>query len=154
LVLTRQNLPVLKRGGEYAAASELSRGAYVFVDGSKGPELILIATGSELQFAIEARTELEAKGISTRVVSAPCLEWFAQQSEQYRESVLPAAVKARVSIEAGITAHWHSYVGDHGIAIGIDHYGASADYQTLYREFGITTQAVLKAAHKVLEGSK
>jgi transketolase len=154
LVLTRQNLPVLKRGGEYAAASELSRGAYVYVDGSKGPELILIATGSELQFAIEARTELEAKGISTRVVSAPCLEWFAQQSEQYRESVLPAAVKARVSIEAGITAHWHSYVGDHGIAIGIDHYGASADYQTLYREFGITTQAVLKAAHKVLEGSK
>ncbi len=154
LVLSRQNLPVLPRGGEFGQASELSRGAYVYVDGSNGPDLILIATGSELQFAVEARIELEAKGISTRVVSAPCLDWFDQESPEYRESVLPASVKARVSIEAGITSHWHRYVGDHGIAIGIDHYGASADYQTLYREFGITTDAVLKAAHQVLKGSK
>lgn len=154
LVLTRQNLPVLKRGGEFALATGLSRGAYVYVDGSKGPDLILIATGSELQFAIQARERLEASGISTRVVSAPCLDWFDQESAEYRESVLPAKVKARVSIEAGITSHWHRYVGDQGIAIGIDHYGASADYQTLYREFGITTEAVEKAANQVLKGTK
>ena len=150
LVLTRQNLPVLERGGEFAAASELSKGAYVYVDGSREPELILIATGSELQFALKARAELEAHGISTRVVSAPCLEWFEAQSESYRESVLPKAVKARVSLEAGLTLGWHRYVGDNGIAIGIDHYGASADYQTLYREFGITTEAVVAAGKKVL----
>ena len=154
LVLSRQNLPVLKRGGEFAQAKQLSRGAYVYVDGSKEPELILIATGSELQFALEARTALEAKGVSTRVVSAPCLEWFEAESAQYRESVLPAKVKARVSIEAGITAHWHRYVGDLGVAIGIDHFGASADYQTLYREFGITTEAVIRAAEQVLRGNK
>ena len=154
LVLSRQNLPVLERGGEFAPASSLSRGAYVYVDGSNGPDLILIATGSELQFALEARTELEAKGISTRVVSAPCLDWFDEQSAEYRESVLPADVKARVSIEAGITSYWHQYVGDHGLSVGIDHYGASADYQTLFREFGITTAAVLKAADQVLKGSK
>jgi transketolase len=145
---------VLKRGGEFAQAKQLSRGAYVYVDGSKEPELILIATGSELQFALEARTALEAKGVSTRVVSAPCLEWFEAESAQYRESVLPAKVKARVSIEAGITAHWHRYVGDLGVAIGIDHFGASADYQTLYREFGITTEAVIRAAEQVLRGNK
>lgn len=154
LVLTRQNLPVLKRGGEFALATGLSRGAYVYVDGSKGPHLILIATGSELQFAIQARERLEASGISTRVVSAPCLDWFDQESAEYRESVLPAKVKARVSIEAGITSQWHKYVGDQGIAIGIDHFGASADYQTLYREFGITTEAVEKAANQVLKGTK
>ena len=154
LVLSRQNLPVLKRGGEFAQAKQLSRGAYVYVDGSKEPELILIATGSELQFALEARTALEAKGVSTRVVSAPCLEWFEAESAQYRESVLPAKVKARVSIEAGITAYWHRYVGDHGATIGIDHFGASADYQTLYREFGITTDAVITAAEQVLRGNK
>lgn len=154
LVLTRQNLPVLKRGGEFALATGLSRGAYVYVDGSKGPDLILIATGSELQFAIQARERLEASGISTRVVSAPCLDWFDQESAEYRESVLPAKVKARVSIEAGITSQWHKYVGDQGIAIGIDHFGASADYQTLYREFGITTEAVEKAANQVLKGTK
>lgn len=154
LVLTRQNLPVLKRGGEFALATGLSRGAYVYVDGSKGPDLILIATGSELQFAIQARERLEASGISTRVVSAPCLDWFDQESAEYRESVLPGKVKARVSIEAGITSQWHKYVGDQGIAIGIDHFGASADYQTLYREFGITTEAVEKAANQVLKGTK
>ena len=150
LVLTRQNLPVVPRGGEYAEATELSKGAYVYVDGSKGPELILIATGSELQFALEARNELEATGISTRVVSAPCLEWFEEQSSEYRESVLPKSAKARVSIEAGLSSFWRPYVGDNGIAIGIDHFGASADYRTLYREFGITTEAVVSAAKKVL----
>lgn len=150
LILTRQNLPVLERGGNYAEATELAKGAYVYVDGSNGVDLILIATGSELQFALEAREQLEADGISTRVVSAPCLEWFEEQSVEYRESVLPAAVKARVSIEAGLTSFWRGYVGDHGASIGIDHFGASADYQTLYREFGITTEAVVSASRNVL----
>jgi transketolase len=108
--------------------------------------VILIATGSEVQFAVAARTELESQGISARVVSAPCLEWFEEQSTEYRESVLPTSVKARVSIEAGLTMGWRKYVGDSGASIGIDHYGASADYATLYREFGITTEAVVAAA--------
>ena len=150
LVLTRQNLPVLERGAGFGSASDLAKGAYVYADGSKGIDLILIATGSEVQFAVEARAALEAKGISTRVVSAPCLEWFEEQSDAYKESVLPKGVSARVSIEAGITSFWRSYVGDAGIAIGIDHFGASADYKTLFEEFGITTQAVIDAANKVL----
>ncbi|MDA8992805.1 transketolase [Aquiluna sp.] len=150
LVLTRQNLPVLDRSPGFGQATEVEKGAYVYAEGSSKPELILIATGSEVQFAVEARAELEAKGISTRVVSAPCLEWFEAQSEEYRASVLPPEVKARVSIEAGLSTGWRQYVGDAGIAIGIDHFGASADYQTLYKEFGITTAAVVSAAQKVL----
>ena len=150
LVLTRQNLPVLARGAGYGSAGDVAKGAYVYADGSNGVDLILIATGSEVQFAVEAKVELEQKGISTRVVSAPCLEWFEEQSTEYKESVLPSSVKSRVSIEAGISSFWRSYVGDHGIAIGIDHFGASADYETLYQEFGITTQAVIEAANKVL----
>ena len=150
LVLTRQNLPVLERGAGFGSASDLAKGAYVYADGSNGVDLILIATGSEVQFAVEARAALEAKGVSTRVVSAPCLEWFEEQSDAYKESVLPKGVSARVSIEAGITSFWRRYVGDAGIAIGIDHFGASADYKTLYEEFGITTQAVIDAATKVL----
>lgn len=150
LVLTRQNLPVLDRSPGFGQATEVERGAYIYAEGSSKPELILIATGSEVQFAVEARAALEAKGISTRVVSAPCLEWFEAQSEEYRASVLPPEVKARVSIEAGLSTGWRQYVGDAGIAIGIDHFGASADYQTLYSEFGITTAAVVSAAQKVL----
>jgi len=150
LVLTRQNLPVLDRSPGFGQATEVEKGAYIYAEGSSKPELILIATGSEVQFAVEARAELEAKGISTRVVSAPCLEWFEAQSEVYRASVLPPEVKARVSIEAGLSTGWRQYVGDAGIAIGIDHFGASADYQTLYSEFGITTAAVVSAAQKVL----
>ena len=148
LILTRQNLPVFEREAS-AGASQVAKGAYILQEasGSK-PEVILIATGSEVQFAVAARTELEAQGISTRVVSAPCIEWFEEQSAEYRESVLPISVKARVSIEAGLTMGWRKYVGDAGVSIGIDHYGASADYATLYREFGITTEAVVAAAKK------
>ena len=148
IILTRQNLPVFEREAS-AGASQVAKGAYILQEasGSK-PEVILIATGSEVQFAVEARTELEAQGISTRVVSAPCIEWFEEQSAEYRESVLPSSVKARVSIEAGLTMGWRKYVGDAGVSIGIDHYGASADYATLYREFGITTEAVVAAAKK------
>jgi transketolase len=146
IILTRQNLPVLERDATSGAAN-VAKGAYVLQEAANGkPEVILIATGSEVQFAVEARAELEKQGIATRVVSAPCLEWFEEQSDSYRESVLPAAVKARVSIEAGLTMGWRKYVGDSGVSIGIDHYGASADYATLYREFGITTEAVVTAA--------
>lgn len=148
IILTRQNLPVFQREAS-AGASQVAKGAYILQEasGSK-PEVILMATGSEVQFAVAARTELEAQGISTRVVSAPCLEWFEEQTAAYRESVLPNSVKARVSIEAGLTMGWRKYVGDAGVSIGIDHYGASADYATLYREFGITTEAVVAAAKK------
>ncbi|MDA7761437.1 transketolase, partial [Aquiluna sp.] len=132
IVLTRQGLPVLERSADFGQAAEVSKGAYVYADGSEAAKVVIIATGSEVQFALEAREQLEAEGIPTRVVSAPCLEWFDAQSEAYRNSVLPPAVKARVSIEAGLTAGWHQYVGDNGIAVGIDHFGASADYKTLF----------------------
>ncbi len=151
LVLSRQNLPVLERGGKFAQAVLVEKGAYTYVDADNGqPQLILIATGSELQFAVAAKEELEKAGIPTRVVSMPCFEWFAQQSEEYRQSVLPSQIKARVSIEAGLTSSWREIVGDSGIAIGIDHYGASADYKTLYREFGLTSEAVVAAGKKAV----
>jgi transketolase len=148
IILTRQNLPVFQRDAS-SGADQVAKGAYILQEAFNGkPDVILIATGSEVQFAVAARTELESQGISARVVSAPCLEWFEEQSDKYRESVLPSSVKARVSIEAGLTMGWRKYVGDAGASIGIDHYGASADYATLYREFGITTEAVVAAAKK------
>jgi transketolase len=152
-VLTRQGLPVLDRGEGFGQADQVSKGAYVYAGLSDKPDLILIATGSEVQFAVEARQILEAEGVSVRVVSAPCLEWFDAQSKDYQESVLPKQVKARVSIEAGVTDGWRKYVGDNGESIGIDHFGASADYKTLYTEFGITTNKVVEAAKKVLGGN-
>jgi transketolase len=153
MILTRQNLPVLPRGNGFAAASEVSKGGYVLVDGSKPKlDLILVASGSEVQFAVAARETLEAQGISTRVVSMPCVEWFDEQASEYKNQVLPKSVTARVSIEAGLTIGWRGIVGDAGISIGIDHYGASADYQTLYQEFGITTEAVVVAGKKLFEG--
>jgi transketolase len=152
IVLTRQGLPVLDRSAGFGQADQVGKGAYIYAGGNTKPDLILIATGSEVQFAVEARLILEAEGILTRVVSAPCLEWFDGQSQDYRDSVLPKDVKARVSIEAGVTAGWRKYVGDSGESIGIDHYGASADYKTLYREFGITTEKVVQAAKNVLGG--
>jgi len=152
IVLTRQNLPVLDRSPGFGQASEVAKGAYVYAEASTAPEVVLIATGSEVQFAVEARDQLESEGIATRVVSAPCLEWFDAQPADYRNSVIPGSVKARVSLEAGLTAGWHKYVGDNGISIGIDHFGASADYKTLYSKFGITTEAVVAAAKKSLGG--
>jgi transketolase len=150
IVLTRQNLPVFDRS-VFAPASEVAKGAYVLKAGSKAtPDVILIATGSEVSLAVSASETLEAAGIAARVVSAPCLEWFAEQSAEYRESVLPSNVKARVSVEAGLTSGWRQYVGDAGVSIGIDHYGASADYATLYREFGITTDAIVAAAKNLI----
>ena len=150
IVLSRQGLPVLDRAA-VAAASGTSRGAYVLVDGGSGaPRTVLIATGSEVSVALAARDLLEADGISTRVVSAPCLEWFAEQDADYRESVLPRSVPVRVSVEAGATFGWWSIVGGSGAVVGIDHFGASADGALLLREFGITPESVADAARACL----
>jgi len=152
IALTRQNVPVFQRGDGFADASNTSKGAYTLVDAANGkPKLILIATGSEVQLAVAAREQLEAAGVATRVVSAPCLEWFDEQSAAYREEVLPAKVQARVSVEAGLALGWSKYVGPFGKSVSIEHYGASADYQTLFREFGITTEAVIATAKDVLK---
>ena len=128
LILTRQNVPTFPRGEDgFASADGLARGAYVLLEASSGtPDVILIATGSEVQLAVEARTTLEADGVATRVVSAPSLEWFEAQDNAYRESVLPSSVRARVSVEAGIALSWHKIVGDAGRSVSIEHYGASA----------------------------
>ena len=156
IALTRQNIPVFKRGEAdatgtvFAGAENTAKGAYTLVDAANGkPKVILIATGSEVQLAVAAREQLEAAGIATRVVSAPCLEWFDEQSAEYRESVLPAAVTARVSVEAGLSLGWSKYIGL-GESVSIEHFGASADYKTLFTQFGITTEAVVAAAHKTL----
>jgi transketolase len=150
LILTRQNVPTFPRGTDGFATTEgVARGAYVLLEASTGtPEVILLATGSEVQIAVAAREVLEAAGTPTRVVSAPCLEWFAEQDEAYREQVLPPAVRARVSVEAGIALSWARLVGDAGRSVSLEHYGASADYETLYREFGITAEAVVAAARE------
>ncbi|MEB0001446.1 transketolase [Cryobacterium sp. RTC2.1] len=153
IVLTRQNIPVFERGdgdasGEvFASARNVAKGAYILVEAPNGtPDVILIATGSEVQLAVNARAALASEGINARVVSAPSLEWFREQTAEYRESVLPAGITARVSVEAGIALTWDRYVGDRGRSISIEHFGASADYKTLFREFGITTEAVVAAA--------
>ena len=157
IALTRQNIPVFERGvGEasgdvFASAEGVARGAYILAEAANGtPDVILIATGSEVQLAVEARTRLAAEGVQARVVSAPCLEWFDEQDAAYREHVLPAAVTARVSVEAGISMPWRGIVGDRGRSISIEHFGASASFETLFEKFGITTDAVVAAAHEVL----
>ena len=153
IALTRQNIPVFTRGtgvasGDVlAAAHHVEKGAYVLAEAANGtPDVILIATGSEVAVAMDARAQLAEQGIHARVVSAPCLEWFDEQSAEYRESVLPKSITARVSVEAGLALTWHKYVGDRGRTVSIEHFGASADYQTLFREFGITPEAVAAAA--------
>ena len=157
IALTRQNIPVFERGDDvasgdtFASAKFTSKGAYVLAEAPGGtPDVILIATGSEVQIAVEAREVLKGEGVNARVVSVPCAEWFAEQDEAYRESVLPASVKARVSIEAGIDLTWRSWVGDAGRSVSIEHFGASADYKTLFREFGMTTESAVAAAHDSL----
>ena len=153
IALTRQNIPVFERGEDvasgdtFAHARHVAKGAYVLAEAPNGtPDVIFIATGSEVQIAVEAREALKAEGINARVVSAPSLEWFEEQSPEYRESVLPASVTARVSIEAGISLTWDRYVGTAGRSVSIEHFGASADYKTLFREFGMTTEAAVAAA--------
>jgi transketolase len=150
IALSRQNLPVFDRS-KVASAEGVAKGAYVLIEASKAtPDVILMGSGSEVQFAVEAAEQLEASGIAARVVSVPCQEWFGEQDAAYRESVLPAVVRARVSVEAGLGLTWLPYVGDAGRSVSIEHFGASADYKTLYREFGITTEAVVAAAKESL----
>ncbi|PWC04111.1 transketolase [Agromyces badenianii] len=157
IALTRQNIPVFERGDAeasgdtLAAASNVAKGAYVLAEAASGtPDVILIATGSEVQLALAARETLAAEGIGARVVSAPSLEWFEEQSAEYRAQVLPEGVTARVSVEAGLALSWQRYLGTRGRAVSIEHFGASADYKTLFREFGITAEAVVAAAKESL----
>jgi transketolase len=146
LVLTRQKIPTFDRAVMSSAAG-LHKGAYVLAEATGGkPKVILIGTGSELQFAVKAREQLEKDGIPTRVVSMPCMERFRAQDQSYREQVLPAAVTARVSIEAGVTLGWERFVGDRGTAIGVDTYGASAPDKILYEQYGLTAAKVVEAA--------
>jgi len=153
IALTRQNIPVFTRGegaatgDTFAHARETAKGAYTLVDAANGkPDVILIATGSEVQLAVAAREQLASEGIHARVVSVPCLEWFYEQPTAYQESVLPSSVTARVSVEAGLSLTWDKIVGTAGRSVSIEHFGASADYKTLFTKFGMTTDAVVAAA--------
>ncbi|WP_262347665.1 transketolase [Nocardioides dongxiaopingii] len=148
LALTRQNVPVFPRGEDgFSGLDDVARGGYVLIDAEGGvPDVVLIGTGSEVQLAVEARELLAADGVRARVVSMPCLEWFEEQDQSYRETVIPPVVKARVSVEAGVKQGWREIVGDHGRIVSIDQYGASADYARIYTEYGITAQAVADAA--------
>ncbi len=154
LALSRQNLPIIDRT-EHAKVSGVAKGAYVLVDAASGdPEVILVATGSEVSLALEARLRLEKSGVGTRVVSMPCREWFEEQPRSYQNKVLPPAVRARVSVEAAVAMGWHDLVGDAGRCVSIEHYGASADAKTLFREFGFTPEAVVKAAKDSLAAAR
>jgi transketolase len=144
-ILSRQNLPVFDRI-EYASAEGVAKGAYILKDADGTPDVILIATGSEVQYAVGAHKILADQGVKARVVSAPCLEWFNQQSESYKESVLPASVRARVSVEAGVAQGWREFIGDFGVAISLEHYGASAAAGVLFKEYGFTSENVAKSA--------
>ncbi|WP_416562637.1 transketolase [Nocardia testacea] len=151
LALTRQDLPVL----EGTSLEGVAKGGYILAEASTGvPQVILIGTGSELQLAVAARTTLEEQGIGTRVVSMPCVEWFDAQDKAYRDEVLPPAVAARVVVEAGIAMPWYRFTGDAGEIVSIEHFGASADYKTLFREFGFTPEAVVAAAQRTLDNVK
>src|SRR5690242_13262950 len=148
LILTRQNVPTL----EGTSADGVARGGYILGDdGGDEPDVVLIATGSEVQLAVDAQKLLADKDIVARVVSMPCVEWFESQPEDYRDSVLPPSVSARVAVEAGVAQSWHKLVGDTGKIVSIEHYGESADYKTLFREFGFTAEAVAAAAEQVVD---
>ncbi|ERS41285.1 transketolase [Corynebacterium sp. KPL1986] len=148
LALSRQNLPILE-GTKEKARDGVRRGAYTLVEGSKDePDVILLATGSEVQLAVEAAQQLESEGTAARVVSAPCLEWFDEQDAEYRESVLPSSVRARVSVEAGLAQSWHKYTGTFGRNVSLEHYGASAPGDELFEKFGFTSAAVADAARE------
>jgi transketolase len=156
LCLTRQNVPTYPRDAEdFASAEGVARGAYVLIDAEGGrPDVVLIGTGSEVQLAVEARDQLASEGVAARVVSMPCREWFEAQDSAYRDSVLPPHVRARVSVEAAVAFGWRDLLGDAGRSVSLEHFGASADYQTLYREFGLTADAVTAAAKDSIAASK
>jgi transketolase len=154
LLLSRQNLPVYDRS-TMGDAANLAKGAYVLLDaGRVYPDVILIGTGSEVEFAVNAYHKLAEQGISARVVSMPCWELFKQQPEEYQNSVLPPSVKARVAIEAGVTMGWRQWVGQHGIVIGLDRFGASAPYKTIYEHWGFTTDNVVLRALEAIDKTK
>ena len=150
LALTRQKIPVLDRS-KFASADNLIKGAYSLVESEQKPEIILMASGSEVSLAVEAFQLLQAEGIKVRVVSFPSWELFEAQSEEYKESVLPKSVKARVSIEAGVKQGWEKYLGENGEAIRIEKFGASAPYEIIFKEYGFTPENVVAVAHKVLK---
>ncbi|WP_406836780.1 transketolase [Streptomyces sp. AHU1] len=149
LALTRQGVPT------YEANEDAAKGGYVLFEAEGGsPEVILIGTGSEVHVAVEARERLQAAGIPTRVVSMPCVEWFDEQDQGYRDSVLPPSVRARVSVEAGIGLTWHRFVGDAGRIVSLEHFGASADGKVLFREFGFTAENVAEAARESIAAAQ
>jgi len=155
LCLSRQNLPVLDRSAGLASAEGTASGGYVLADsGGSQPDVILIATGSEVQIALAASQLLANDGIKARVVSMPCVEWFLEQDVSYRDRVLPPHIRARVSVEAGIALGWRQFVGDAGRSISLEHFGASADYKKLYAEFGITAENVAQAARDSLASTR
>ena len=144
-ILSRQNLPVVDRN-EYASAEGVAKGAYILKDSEGTPDVILIATGSEVQYAVGAQKILADQGVKARVVSAPCIQWFNDQTDAYKESVLPTSVRARVSVEAGIAQGWRELIGDAGIALSLEHYGASAAAGILFKEYGFTSENVVALA--------
>jgi transketolase len=149
IVLTRQNIPTLDRKVN-APAENARKGGYILQDApNSNPEVILIATGSEIELALNAQKELNSQSINTRVVSMPCVEWFKDQSASYQESVLPRNVKAKIAIEAGSTFGWYQFVGLEGGVIGLDHYGASGKPDLLYKEFGITVEKIVAKAKEL-----
>jgi len=150
ILLSRQNLPVFDRT-KFGSVDAVSRGAYILKEGSKTPELILMATGSEVSLAVQSAQVLEESGISTRVVSIPCFEWFNIQTQEYKDEVLPPSVKARVSIEAGIAQGWREYVGDAGACVSLEHYGSSASANILFSEFGFNVENVVSTAKQILK---
>ena len=156
LVLSRQNLPVLDRS-KFSLAKEAAKGAYVLAYGSNSSkdecEVVLIATGSEVSLAIAAREKLISEGVKVRLVSAPCLEWFMEQSEDYRNEVLPKSIKARVSIEAGVAQPWYRFIGDSGIAISVEKFGASASGDIMFREYGFTVENIVNAVKESIKKS-
>ncbi|HET9858972.1 MAG TPA: transketolase [Nocardioidaceae bacterium] len=153
LALTRQNVPTFPRGEDgFASTENVAKGGYVLLDVEGGaPDVILIGTGSEVQLAVEARTQLAEKGVRARVVSMPCREWFDAQEQSYRDTVLPPIVKARVSVEAGVAQGWREVVGEAGRIVSLEHFGASADYARIFKEFGITAEAVVLAAEESMQ---
>ena len=166
LALTRQNVPTYPRGEDGLASAELvARGGYVLAQygpgqgagqgaGTDTPDVVLLATGSEVQLAMAAARTLAEDGMSARVVSMPCVEWFDEQPRSYRDEVLPPSVRARVAVEAGIAQPWYRFVGDAGRIVSLEHFGASADYRTLYAEFGLTSDAVVSAARESIAAAE
>lgn len=134
----------------FGSLDGVARGAYILKEASSSPQVILMATGSEVALAVASAQALETSGISTRVVSVPCFEWFNEQTQAYKDEILPPSIKARVSIEAGIAQGWRDYVGDNGASISLEHYGASASANVLFNEFGFTVDNVVATAKKVL----